>query len=63
LDDSLKELQIRAVDAKSGSGEAAKAFKALGLKTTNAAGQMREPLKVLPSSMKIPPFCVRPLLL
>jgi hypothetical protein len=29
LDDSLKELQIRAVDAKSGSGEAAEAFAAL----------------------------------
>jgi len=47
LDDSLKELQIRAVDAKSGTGEAADAFKALGLKTTDAAGRMREPLGLL----------------
>jgi hypothetical protein len=34
LDNSMKELQIRAVDAKSSSGEAAEAFKTLGLKTT-----------------------------
>ena len=47
LDDSLKELQIRAVDAKSGTGEAADAFKTLGIKTTTAAGQMREPLELL----------------
>jgi hypothetical protein len=47
LDDSLKELQIRAVDAKSGSGEAAEAFAALGLSTTDAAGRMREPLGLL----------------
>jgi hypothetical protein len=47
LDDSLKELQIRAVDAKSGSGEAAEAFKALGVRTTDAAGHMREPLDLL----------------
>lgn len=47
LDDSLKELQIRAVDAKSGSGEAAEAFKTLGINTMNSAGQMREPLELL----------------
>lgn len=47
LDDSMKELQIRAVDAKSGSGEAADAFKALGMLSTNAAGKMREPLELL----------------
>lgn len=47
LDDSLKELQIRAVDAKGGTGEAADAFKTLGIKTTTAAGQMREPLELL----------------
>jgi hypothetical protein len=47
LDDSFKELQIRAVDAKSGTGEAAEAFAALGLKTTDAAGRMREPLELL----------------
>lgn len=47
LDDSLKELMIRSVDAKSGAGEAAEAFAALGLKTTDAAGRMREPLELL----------------
>lgn len=47
LDDSLKELQIRAVDAKSGTGEAAEAFAALGMKSTDAAGNMREPLELL----------------
>jgi hypothetical protein len=47
LDDSLKELQIRAVDAKSGSGEAAEAFKYLGLSSTDANGRMREPLGLL----------------
>ncbi len=47
LDDSMKELQIRAVDAKSGSGEAADAFKALGMRSTNAAGKMREPIELL----------------
>jgi hypothetical protein len=44
LDDSLKELQIRAVDAKSGTGEAAEAFQTLGIKGTDAAGRIREPL-------------------
>ncbi len=47
LDDSLKELQIRAVDATTGSGEAFDAFNKLGLKTTDAAGRMREPLELL----------------
>lgn len=47
LEDSLKELQIRAVDAKSGTGEAAEAFQALGLKSTDATGRMREPLELL----------------
>ncbi len=47
LDDSMKELQIRAVDAKAGEGEAAEAFKKIGVKTTNAAGKIREPLELL----------------
>jgi len=47
LDDSLKELQIRAVDAKSGTGEAAEAFKYLGMSSTDANGRMREPLELL----------------
>jgi hypothetical protein len=47
LDDSMKELQIRAVDAKSGSGEAADAFKALGMRSTDAAGKIREPIELL----------------
>jgi len=47
LDDSMKELQIRAVDAKAGEGEAAEAFKKVGVKTTNAAGKIREPLELL----------------
>lgn len=47
LEDSLKEIQIRAVDAKSGTGEAAEAFAALGLKTTDAADRMRDPLELL----------------
>jgi len=47
LDDSLKELQIRAVDAKSGSGEAAEAFQYLGMSSTDASGRMREPLELL----------------
>lgn len=47
LDDSMKELQIRAVDAKAGEGEAAEAFKKIGIKTTNAAGKVREPLELL----------------
>jgi len=48
LDDSLKELQIRAVDAKAGTGEAAEAFQALGIKTTDAEGNMRRTLDLLP---------------
>jgi hypothetical protein len=47
LDDSMKELQIRAVDAKTGSGEAADAFKALGIRSTNAVGKIREPIELL----------------
>ena len=47
LDDSLKELQVRAFDAKSGEGEAAEAFQTLGVKATNAAGRIREPLELL----------------
>lgn len=47
LEDSLKELQIRGKDALSGSGEAFDAFNSLGLKTTDAAGRMREPLELL----------------
>ena len=47
LDDSLKELQIRAVDAKSGTGEAAEAFQMLGVKGSDAAGRIREPLELL----------------
>jgi hypothetical protein len=47
LDDSLKELQIRAFDAKSGEGEAAEAFQTLGVSATDAAGRIREPLELL----------------
>ena len=47
LDDGLKELQIRAVDATTGSGEAFDAFNKLGVKTTDFAGRMREPLELL----------------
>lgn len=47
LNDALKEIQVRAVDAKAGEGEAAEAFQMLGLKSTNAAGRMREPLELL----------------
>lgn len=47
LDDSLKELQIRAVDATTDSGEAFDAFNKLGVKTTDFAGRMREPLELL----------------
>lgn len=47
LEDSLKELQILRVDAKSGSGEVAEAFAALGLKTTDAAWKMLGPLELL----------------
>lgn len=47
LNDALKELQVRSVDAKSGQGEAAEAFKMLGLKSTDAAGKIREPLELL----------------
>lgn len=48
LEDSLKELMIRSVDAKAGSGEAAEAFQALGkLTPIDAFGRMREPLELL----------------
>jgi hypothetical protein len=47
LNDAIKELQVRAVDAKSGEGEAAEAFQMLGLKSTDAAGRIREPLELL----------------
>lgn len=47
INDALKELQVRAVDAKSGEGEAAEAFQALGLKSVDAAGKIREPLELL----------------
>jgi TP901 family phage tail tape measure protein len=47
LDDSLKELQIRAFDAKSGEGEAAEAFQTLGVSATDAAGRIRKPLELL----------------
>lgn len=47
LNDALKELQVRSVDAKSGQGEAAEAFKMLGLKSTDAVGNIREPLELL----------------
>ena len=47
LNDAIKELQVRAVDAKSGQGEAAEAFQMLGLKSTDAAGRIREPLELL----------------
>ena len=47
LEDALKELQIRAVDATLGSGEAFDAFSKLGLNAKNAAGRIREPLELL----------------
>jgi hypothetical protein len=47
LNDALKEIQVRAVDAKSGEGEAAEAFQMLGLKNTDAAARIREPLELL----------------
>lgn len=47
LDDNMKKLQIRAVDAEAGEGEAAAAFKKIGGKTTNVAGNIREPLELL----------------
>ncbi|TXG75875.1 hypothetical protein E6Q11_06210 [Candidatus Dojkabacteria bacterium] len=47
LNDALKEIQVRAVDAKAGEGEAAEAFQMLGLKSTDAAGRIREPLELL----------------
>lgn len=47
LDDALKELQVRAVDASTGQGEAAEAFDKLGLKGAVAAGRIREPLELL----------------
>lgn len=47
LEDALKELQIRAVDALSGSGEAFESFDKLGVKTTDVAGKIKEPLDLL----------------
>jgi hypothetical protein len=47
IDDALKEIQVRATDAKSGTGEAAEAFQLLGLKSTDAAGRIREPIELL----------------
>lgn len=47
LNDAIKEIQVRATDAKSGQGEAAEAFKMLGLSSTDAAGRIREPLELL----------------
>ena len=47
LEDALKELQIRAVDALSGSGEAFESFDKLSVKTTDVAGKVREPLDLL----------------
>ena len=45
LDDSLKELQIRAVDSLSGSGEAFDAFNKLKVNPKDALGRIREPLE------------------
>lgn len=47
LEEALKELQIRSVDAASGEGDAAEGFQKLGLKSTDAAGRIREPLELL----------------
>lgn len=47
LDDSLKELQIRAVDSLSGSGEAFDAFNKLKVNPKDALGQIRAPLNLL----------------
>ncbi len=47
LDDSLKELQIRAVDSLSGSGEAFDAFNKLKVNPKDALGRIREPLELL----------------
>ena len=47
LNDAIKELQVRAFDAKSGEGEAAEAFQTLGVKATDAAWRIREPLELL----------------
>jgi hypothetical protein len=47
LEDSLKELQIRAVDAGTGSGDAAEGFLALGLRMDVAANRMLKPLELL----------------
>jgi hypothetical protein len=48
LEDSMKELQVRSVEAASGEGEAAEAFAKLGhLKSTDATGRIREPLELL----------------
>lgn len=47
LEDALKEIQIRAVDALSGSGEAFDAFKKVDVKPKDAFGAMRDPLDLL----------------
>lgn len=47
LEDALKEIQIRAVDASSGTGEAAEAFNKLGLKSTDASGRIKTSLELL----------------
>jgi hypothetical protein len=47
LNDALKELQVRAVNAKSGEGEAVEAFQMLGLKSTDAKGNIRETIGLL----------------
>lgn len=47
LDDSLKELQIRAVDSLSGSGEAFDAFNKLKVNPKDALGRIRAPLDLL----------------
>lgn len=43
VNDALKELQVRAVDAKSGEGEAAEAFQALGLKALMLQARFASP--------------------
>lgn len=47
LEDSLKELMIRSVDAQSGSGDAAEGFLALGLNMEMASNNLIEPLELL----------------
>ncbi len=47
LDDSLKELQIRAVDSLSGSGEAFDAFNKLKVNPKDSLGHIRAPLDLL----------------